>query len=85
MGSICSKSSHTTGEHQVLGSATGGGAAKPSDPRAAALAAAEARAKAAEQRGVNRNNPNAGKLAAQANKPAKFTPEPRQEERLVWD
>ena len=32
---------------------------------------------------ASHSNPNAGKLAAQANRPAKFAPEPRQEERLV--
>ncbi|KIY52748.1 hypothetical protein FISHEDRAFT_69562 [Fistulina hepatica ATCC 64428] len=87
-------SSKVDDDHHVLG---GGGptnragattssqpaGTKPPDPRAAALAAAETRARAAEQRGTHASNPKRGQLAAKANKPAKFTPEPQQEQQLV--
>lgn len=36
-----------------------------------------------QMRGTHSSNPNQGKLAAQASKPAKVVPESRQEERLV--
>lgn len=39
--------------------------------------------KQAQDRGTHVSNPNRGKLAANANKPAKLTPEPREEPRLV--
>lgn len=65
---------------------------QPSDgsrpaPNSAALAAAEARSKTAQDRGTNANNPNRGKLAAklEVSKSAKQTAAPKEEERLVWD
>ncbi|KAF5390356.1 hypothetical protein D9757_002905 [Collybiopsis confluens] len=86
MGSLCSKPAHHTGGHTVLSSdnhvVSGSNA---SDARTAAAEAAERRMKASQMRGTHSSNPNQGKLAAQAGKPAKNTPEPRQEERLVWD
>ncbi|KAL0951167.1 hypothetical protein HGRIS_007898 [Hohenbuehelia grisea] len=96
MGSLCSKSSAYSGGHQVLGSqsSTPGAAGvrpsasdpnRPSDPRAAAAAAAEARSKAAANRGVVPSNPNSGKLAAQAGKTAQSPVPQREEEPLRWD
>lgn len=90
MGSICSKSGAHSGGHTVLGSAstTPASASRPqnqSEARAARAEAAEQRLKAAQARGTHSSNPNKGKLASQAAKPVKFTPEGRQEDRLVWD
>ncbi|KAI0669910.1 hypothetical protein C8Q78DRAFT_1079819 [Trametes maxima] len=90
MGSLCSKSGTVSGGHQVLGAGDGSagpsGGARP-DPRVAAAEAAERRQKAAQGRGVQSTNPNGGRLAAQleAQKSAPRVPEPRQQERLVWD
>ncbi|KAJ7706161.1 hypothetical protein B0H17DRAFT_1035967 [Mycena rosella] len=85
MGSLCSKGSSYSGGHTVLGSSDLVGAAsgsRPADPRAAASQAAEARLKASKARGT----PNQGALAAQAGKSSsRREPEPRQEERVVWD
>ncbi|KAK7058959.1 hypothetical protein VNI00_001583 [Paramarasmius palmivorus] len=92
MGSLCSKPGTHSGGHTVLGSSADttsssrqAATSNPGNPRSAAAEAAERRMKAAQERGTNTANPNRGKLAAQANKPAKFVPEERQEERLVWD
>ncbi|KAJ3734905.1 hypothetical protein DFJ43DRAFT_1062115 [Lentinula guzmanii] len=89
MGSICSKPSTHSGGHTVLGSISDNNndasRTNEADPRAAAAEAAERRLKASQMRGTHSSNPNRGKLAAQASKPAKVTPEPEQEERLVWD
>ncbi|KZP31330.1 hypothetical protein FIBSPDRAFT_849823 [Athelia psychrophila] len=88
MGSLCSKSNSHSGGHQVLGSSAPEqpSGSRPS-PNSAALAAAEARSKAAQARGTHANNPNRGKLAAklEASKSAKQTAAPKEEERLVWD
>lgn len=90
MGSICSKSGAHSGGHTVLGSAPASVASasrtpNSSDARAARAEAAEQRLKAAQARGTHSSNPNKGKLASQAAKPAKVTPEGRQDDRLVWD
>ncbi|KAJ3719903.1 hypothetical protein EV361DRAFT_963480 [Lentinula raphanica] len=90
MGSICSKPSTHSGGHTVLGSRSDNNNNGPpptnqTDPRAAAAEAAERRLKASQMRGTHASNPNRGKLAAQASKPAKAVPEPQQEERIVWD
>ncbi|KAF9069040.1 hypothetical protein BDP27DRAFT_1421246 [Rhodocollybia butyracea] len=90
MGSLCSKPSNHSGGHTVLGSTSGNdnGASDSTnrgDPRLAAAEAAERRLKASQMRGTHSSNPNQGKLAAQASKPAKLAPEPQEEERLVWD
>ncbi|KAI0814947.1 hypothetical protein BC629DRAFT_1588628 [Irpex lacteus] len=57
------------------------------DPRIAAAQAAEQRLKANQKRGVVSSNPQGGRLAAklEAGKSAPRVPEPRQEERIVWD
>ncbi|KAI0695592.1 hypothetical protein BC835DRAFT_935975 [Cytidiella melzeri] len=57
------------------------------DPKVAAAQAAEQRLKANQARGVVGSNPKSGRLAAQveASKAAPKLPEPRQEERIVWD
>ncbi|KAJ7103515.1 hypothetical protein B0H15DRAFT_812545 [Mycena belliarum] len=86
MGSLCSKGSTHSGGHTVLGSSAGSPAvssgSRPDNPRLAASQAAEARLKASKARGT----PNQGALAAQAGKSSsRREPEPRQEERLVWD
>ncbi|KAJ6604668.1 hypothetical protein DFH09DRAFT_1123446 [Mycena vulgaris] len=84
MGSLCSKGSSYSGGHTVLGSSAvdSAGASRPDDPRAAALQAAEARLQATKARGA----PKQGALAAQAGKSSsRREPEPREEERLVWD
>ncbi|KAJ4484104.1 hypothetical protein C8R41DRAFT_769953 [Lentinula lateritia] len=87
MGSLCSKPSTHSGGHTVLGSTSdhnvGASRTNEADPRAAAVQAAERRLKASQMRGTHSSNPNQGKLAAQASKPAKVVPESRQEERLV--
>ncbi|KAI0639390.1 hypothetical protein C8Q77DRAFT_58276 [Trametes polyzona] len=88
MGSLCSKPGTVSGGHQVLGSGSpteGSPSGTRPDPRAAAAEAAERRMKAG--RGIQSSKPNAGRLAAQleAQKSAPRVPEPRQEERLVWD
>ncbi|KAG7099221.1 hypothetical protein E1B28_001088 [Marasmius oreades] len=87
MGSLCSKPDAHSGSHTVVGSS--GPATQPhsnpEDRRNAAAEAAERRLKAAQERGTNASNPNRGQLAAKAGKPVKFTPEQREEERLVWD
>ncbi|THV04925.1 hypothetical protein K435DRAFT_850465 [Dendrothele bispora CBS 962.96] len=83
MGSICSKPGAHEGGHHVLGSNAESTGQRQVDHRTAAAEAAERRQKAAQARGTHSSNPNQGKLAALAAKPAKFTPEPRQEERLV--
>ncbi|KAL0565593.1 hypothetical protein V5O48_016426 [Marasmius crinis-equi] len=93
MGSLCSKPDAHEGGHTVLGSSSSHSgttaalsqSANSPDRRNAAAEAAERRMKAAQERGTNQSNPNRGKLAAQAAQPAKFTPERREEERLVWD
>ncbi|ESK88881.1 hypothetical protein Moror_13243 [Moniliophthora roreri MCA 2997] len=91
MGSLCSKPGTHSGGHTVLGSSSSGNnpshqpAPAPADRRSAAAEAAERRMKAAQERGTNAANPNRGKLAAEASKPAKVVPEQQQEERLVWD
>ncbi|KAF9509346.1 hypothetical protein BS47DRAFT_1349356 [Hydnum rufescens UP504] len=66
---------------------TGGPPRGKPDTRAAAAEAAEARLKAAQTRGSNLANPKKGVLSSklvEANKP-KRAPEPREEERIVWD
>jgi len=91
MGSLCSKSSAHSGGHTVLGSTPGaanaaGDASSPPNPRAAAAEAAERRLKTAQARGTHASNPKKGQLASQAAKQSsKFKPEPREQERLVWD
>jgi len=89
MGSFCSKPRTHQGGHQVLGSTSGPSNPRnppsSSDPRAAAAEAAERRLKAAQARGTVASNPNKGQLAAKAATKPKLAPEPRQEERLVWD
>ncbi|GLB36169.1 hypothetical protein LshimejAT787_0304570 [Lyophyllum shimeji] len=88
MGALCSKSGTHSGGHTVLGSsssATNTAGPSPSDPRTAAAEAAERRLKAAQKRGTTAANPNQGRLAAKLANQPKFVPEPRQEERLVWD
>ncbi|KAG5648004.1 hypothetical protein DXG03_007038 [Asterophora parasitica] len=88
MGNLCSKSGTHSGGHSVLGQSSGAtnpAASSPSDPRTAAAEAAERRLKAAQARGTTAANPNQGRLAAKAANQPKFAPEPRQEERLVWD
>jgi len=88
MGSFCSKSGTHSGGHTVLrssSSATNPAGPSPSDPRTAAAEAAERRLKAAQARGTTTANPNQGRLAAKVSNQPKFVPEPRQEERLVWD
>ncbi|KAK0208346.1 hypothetical protein DFS33DRAFT_1302847 [Desarmillaria ectypa] len=90
MGSICSKSDAYSGGHTVLGpaSTTAASASRtpnPNDARATRAEAAEQRLKAAQARGTHSSNPNKGKLASQAGKPVKVTPEGKQDERLVWD
>ncbi|PCH33626.1 hypothetical protein WOLCODRAFT_112196 [Wolfiporia cocos MD-104 SS10] len=89
MGAICSKRDTHSGGHTVLGSANSGEQEQglPSNPRAAAAEAAERRRLAEQTRGTHSSNPSRGKLAAQleASKTAPRVPEPRQEERLVWD
>ncbi|KAF8807423.1 hypothetical protein BYT27DRAFT_7189503 [Phlegmacium glaucopus] len=84
MGSLCSKSSAHEGGHTVLGSGDAGSSSlnRPSDPRAAAAEAAERRVKLAQSRGTK-----GGKLAKQLAEQgsAKPVPQPREEERLVWD
>jgi len=82
--SLCS-GAHYSLEPTTHRQALNAGVQRPSDPRAAAAAAAEQRLKAAQARGTNTSNPNQGKLAAQLAKQSKHTPEARQEERLVWD
>jgi len=73
---------------RVLGeNSTGGPPRGKPDARAAAAEAAEARLKAAQTRGNSRTNPKQGVLSSklvEANKP-KRVPEPREEERIVWD
>ncbi|EEB91749.1 hypothetical protein MPER_09844, partial [Moniliophthora perniciosa FA553] len=89
MGSLCSKPGTHSEGHTVLGSSSSGNtpsrqpAQAPTDHRSAAAEAAERRMKAAQYRGTSVANPNRGKLAAEASKPAKLVPEQRQEERLV--
>ncbi|GBE77899.1 hypothetical protein SCP_0107810 [Sparassis crispa] len=99
MGSLCSKES-TLSEGQTVvprpiksttravgqGPDSQAGHARP-DPRIAAAEAAERRLKGQQARGTHASNPNRGKLAAQleASKSAVRAPEPRQEDRLVWD
>ncbi|KIK71026.1 hypothetical protein GYMLUDRAFT_254314 [Collybiopsis luxurians FD-317 M1] len=87
MGSLCSKPAHHSGGHTVLTSSDNNVVAgsNPSNPRTAAAEAAERRLKASQMRGTNASNPDRGKLASLAAKPVKNTPEPREEERLVWD
>jgi len=88
MGSLCSKSGTHSGGHTVLGSsssATTSAGPSPSDPRTAAAEAAERRLKEAQARGTTTANPNQGRLATKVANQRKFVPEPRQEERLVWD
>jgi len=85
MGSLCSKSAAYEGGHTVLGSGPDNGGSnlnRPSDPRAAAAEAAERRMKLAQSRGTK-----GGKLARQLaeQSSARPGPEPREEERLVWD
>jgi len=86
MGSLCSKFSTSEGGHTVLGSgphdAGDSSLNRPSDPRTAAAEAAERRAKLAQSRGTK-----GGKLAKQLAEQgsAKPGPQPREEERLVWD
>jgi len=66
---------------------TGGSPGGKPDSRTAAAEAAERRLKAAQARGSNRANPKHGVLSSklvEANKP-KRVPEPREEERIVWD
>ncbi|TFL02719.1 hypothetical protein BDV98DRAFT_566304 [Pterulicium gracile] len=82
-GANSSAASPTSG--RVGGVGGGGGTAGRGDIRSAAAEAAERRQKEAQDRGTHVSNPNRGKLAANANKPAKLTPEPREEPRLVWD
>jgi len=88
MGSLCSKSSVVSGGHTVLSSAPRQG--QPSDPdhtRQAAAEAAERRRKAERERGINASNPRKGELARKLedSRTAPRVPEPRQEERLVWE
>jgi len=94
MGSLCSKTgTHSEEAHVLVPSsqrqanavANSQNASRPPDPRTAAAAAAEQRLKTNQARGTHASNPKQGMLATQAAKPAKFTPEPKQEERLVWD
>jgi len=90
MGSLCSKSGSHSGGHTVSGSTSDSPGAlldsRP-PPRTAAAQAAEARLKSSQQRGTNASNPNRGHLAAkvEAAKSAKRSPEPKPDERLVWD
>ncbi|KAJ3991949.1 hypothetical protein F5050DRAFT_1045832 [Lentinula boryana] len=77
MGSICSKPSTHSGGHTVLGSISN------NNNDASRTNEADPRAAASQMRGTHSSNPNRGKLAAQASKPAKVTPEPEQEQRLV--
>ncbi|KAF8898724.1 hypothetical protein BD779DRAFT_1485255 [Infundibulicybe gibba] len=89
MGLLCSKSNSHSGGHTVLSSSADtpgrNQAAAPSDPRAAAAAAAEQRLKASQARGTHASNPKKGQLAAQVANHSKQTAEPRQDDRLVWD
>ncbi|KAF8509817.1 hypothetical protein JB92DRAFT_2729270 [Gautieria morchelliformis] len=71
MGNLCSKSSTHTGGHTLVDPAGprqptyGSGRVAPDvDARRAAAQAAENRLKAEQHRGVNRANPNQGRLAA---------------------
>lgn len=59
---------------------------RPENARNAAAVAAEERQKAEQARGVNKANPNHGRLAAklQASKSGIST-EPEQPQRVVWD
>jgi len=85
MGSLCSRLAGTHTEAHVLQPVDGNENPRPHDARAAAAAAAEQRLKTAHVRGTHPSNPNQGRLAAQAAKPPRFVPEPKEEERLVWD
>ncbi|KAM6498127.1 hypothetical protein JOM56_006075 [Amanita muscaria] len=85
MGSLCSRLAGTHTEAHVLQPVDGNEDPRPYNPRAAAAAAAEQRLRAAHGRGTHPSNPNQGRLAAQAAKPVKTVPEPKQEEQLVWD
>ncbi|GJJ09674.1 hypothetical protein Clacol_003898 [Clathrus columnatus] len=56
------------------------------NPRNAAVAAAEERLKAEQSRGVNKANPNHGRLAAKLQASKSGATEPaEQPERIVWD
>jgi len=85
MGSLCSKPSNHSGGHTVLNSASEGNS--PVDVRAAAAAAADKRRAAEQRRGTAASNPNKGQLSSklEASRTAARLPEPRQEERVVWD
>ncbi|KXN90010.1 hypothetical protein AN958_05015 [Leucoagaricus sp. SymC.cos] len=87
MGSLCSKASNYQGGHTVLGSSNPSNGVAPTsapDPRTAAAEAAERRMQAAQQRGINTSNPEAGKLAAKAARQnSKGCTESQQPERLV--
>ncbi|KAK2461903.1 hypothetical protein APHAL10511_006366 [Amanita phalloides] len=85
MGSLCSSSRSQSPDSRTERQTPAADVQRPPDPRAAAAAAAEQRLKAAQERGANLSNPNRGKLASQLTKQNKLTPEPKQEERLVWD
>ncbi|KZT02732.1 uncharacterized protein LAESUDRAFT_705793 [Laetiporus sulphureus 93-53] len=98
MGSLCSKPSTLSGGDTVLRpinkgkeghtlSSQANGGQPQTGARTAAAEAAEKRRQAEQKRGTQAANPNRGKLAAQleASKKAPRAPEPKQEERLVWD
>ncbi|KAL5518895.1 hypothetical protein ACEPAH_578 [Sanghuangporus vaninii] len=96
MGNLCSKPGTLSGGHTVLGSSTSGGggqAVAPSSPRnespeerrAQLAEAARQRMENDKNRLINKNNPNAGRLASQVNKPVKHVPQQKEPEPLRWD
>ncbi|KAH8120375.1 hypothetical protein DFH11DRAFT_58625 [Phellopilus nigrolimitatus] len=86
MGSFCSKPKTHSGGHTVLGGGAEPGSASASPRNETAeqrrermLAAADKRQKEDKARLVNKNNPKAGQLASQANRPYKPTDQGRDE------
>jgi len=92
MGSLCSKPSTLEGGHTVLGSESESPSAAPpknetlEEKRERLAAAAKSRQQTQQNRGVNAANPNAGRLASQANKPVSRMPSERpDEQQVVYD
>jgi len=93
MGAICSKAGTLKGGHKVIGTTqtlggtgAGGEGNTPTNPRLAALKAAESRKQVEQKRGTSDDNPNAGKLSSLlASRNASKGTEPQQPDRLVWD
>ncbi|OCB84632.1 phosphatidylinositol N-acetylglucosaminyltransferase [Sanghuangporus baumii] len=89
MGNLCSKPGTLSGGHTVLG---GGQTVAPSSPRnespeerrAQLAEAARQRMENDKNRLINKNNPNAGRLASQVNKPVKHVPQQKEPEPLRW-